>query len=366
MSYTDDSPQKVVIQTVNRQLEQRGYRIIEPIRLSYETGTQAQLIYQGEVNYQGLTKVNRDKQDYMVKWQLRSVKIRQPSSLDAEITTIKQLHQTGCHWPNQRLKYEPLAIETIKVNHQLCRFNGLVMPFVELGSLNSYLKGHTLSAQSKLQLAMNMAKSIQQLHQAGWVHGDIKPSNFLLSQSNLGNSQLQAQNSSTVNNNLEPVTYLNDWAYARQLAVIPEFDETTQLDKGTNLKSSRIANIRGTPAYLAPECWHGQPISIQSDLYAFGVTLFELFAAQKPYSLPEQAQEVSFQKGTENSSIAIREQASARIWARLHCQKTIPLLPCQWQSLQPIIDKLLAKRTQNRYQTMDELIQALSIFKKAI
>lgn len=373
MSYTDDSNQKTVIQAVNRQLERRGYQIIEPIRLSYQLFNENKLSYSSEVGYrnntgyQGLTKVNFDNEDYMVKWQSVSVEVRQTTSLDTEITAIKRLQQASNHWPSRLLDYQLLAEDIITVNNQLCRFEGLVMPFFELGSLNSYLADHSLSAQSKLQLAINMAQSIQQLHQFGWVHGDIKLSNFLLSQTNSFNRQLNVENSFADKNSVivkdstKLVIYVNDLAYARPLRLAYPSTNNPSLHQQQNK-----AKIFGTPAYLAPECWHGQPITIQSDLYAFGITLYELFTERKPYSLPEQAQEVSSQQDLKNSSTAIMEQVSAKAWARLHCQQPIPLLPYQWRKLQPIIDKLLAKRVQNRYQRMDEAIKALQALKNCV
>ena len=366
MSNIDGSNQKAVIQAINRQLEQRGYLIIKPIRLSYEIVDQGQLNYQAQLSYQGLTKVNFDKQHYLVKWQLQSVEVRQATSLDAEIITIKRLQQTVSQWPDTLLDYELLAEDKITVNDQLYRFDGVVMPFFELGSLNSYLKSHTLSAQSKLQLAINIAKSIQQLHHIGWVHGDIKPSNFLLSQTNPIHSQPDAESSIDDEDNVafkdstELVVYLNDLAYARPLGVSQQSGNTTLLDQPLN-----NAKIFGTPAYLAPECWHGQPISIQSDMYALGVSLYELFVEQKPYLLVEESEQGA-ESGGANGDTANMPQSVAKAWARLHCQKAIPLLPYQWGKLQPIIDKLLAKRIQNRYQSIDQAIQALQVLKSSV
>jgi len=78
-----------------------------------------------------------------------------------------------------------------------------------------------------------------------------------------------------------------------------------------------------------------------------------------------------YQSNEENSRTAIIEkmsieQTSAKAWARLHCQKEIPLLPYQWERLQPIIDKLLAKRIENRYQSIDEIIDVLQVLKNPV
>ena len=83
---------------------------------------------------------------------------------------------------------------------------------------------------------------------------------------------------------------------------------------------------------------------MQSDIYAFGITLFELLVGEKPYQLKKKEMD---------------KQKLSSQWAVLHCQQPIPLLPKQWSSLQPVIDKLLAKRTENRLKNMQEVIKLL-------
>ncbi|MDY3305722.1 protein kinase domain-containing protein [Psychrobacter sanguinis] len=374
MSYINDSQRQILIQAVNNQLTKQGYQIVKLIRLSQNwshgdiTGL-TELSYQDQTGYQGLTQVRYEQKDHMVKWQLLSTESKYASPLESEIANIRQLKQQLTNWPSRLLSYQFLTPSTLLIKSHQWRFDGLVMPFFVLGSLKCYLADTTLSAQIKLQLAIQMAESIQQLHHADWVHGDIKPSNFLVSEMHRVNSQLNAKSRVVDNDSTEPVIFLNDLAYAQQIGLTTQFGKISQLNKSTNIKDTNMAKISGTPAYLAPECWHGQPISIQSDLYAFGISLFELFAEKKPYSLARGAG--VYQSNEENSRTAIIEkmsieQTSAKAWARLHCQKEIPLLPYQWERLQPIIDKLLAKRIENRYQSIDEIIDVLQVLKNPV
>ena len=374
MSYINDSQRQILIQAVNNQLTKQGYQIVKHIRLSQDwprvgITKLTEAVYQDQTVYQGLTQVRCEQKDHMVKWQLLPIKSKCTSPLESEITNIRQLKQQVTNWPSRLLSYQFLTPFTLLIKSHQWRFDGLVMPFFELGSLKCYLADTTLSAQIKLQLAIQMAESIQQLHHAGWIHGDIKPSNFLVSEIHRINSQLNAKSRVVDNDSTEPVICLNDLAYAQQIGLTTQFGKISQLNKSTNIKDTNMAKISGTPAYLAPECWHGQPISIQSDLYAFGISLFELFAEQKPYSLARGAG--VYQSSEENSKTAIIEktsieQTSAKAWARLHCQKEIPLLPYQWERLQPIIDKLLAKRIENRYQSIDEIIDVLQVLKNPV
>lgn len=374
MSYINDSQRQILIQAVNNQLTKQGYQIVKPIRLSRnwshgDITELTELSYQDQTGYQGLTQVRYEQKDHMVKWQLLSTESKYASPLESEIANIRQLKQQLTNWPSRLLSYQFLTPSTLLIKSHQWRFDGLVMPFFVLGSLKCYLADTTLSAQIKLQLAIQMAESIQQLHHAGWIHGDIKPSNFLVSEMHRVNSQLNAKSRVVDNDSTEPVICLNDLAYAQQIGLTTQFGKISQLNKSTNIKDTNMAKISGTPAYLAPECWHGQPISIQSDLYAFGISLFELFAEQKPYSLARGAG--VYQSSEENSKTAIIEktsieQTSVKAWARLHCQKEIPLLPYQWERLQPIIDKLLAKRIENRYQSIDEIIDVLQVLKNPV
>ncbi|WP_288774265.1 protein kinase [uncultured Psychrobacter sp.] len=374
MPYINDSQRQILIQAVNNQLTKQGYQIVKSIRLSQDwqpvgITELTELSYQDQTGYQGLTQVRYEQKDHMVKWQLLPIKSKCTSPLESEITNVRQLKQQVTNWPSRLLSYQFLTPSTLLIKSHQWRFDGLVMPFFVLGSLKCYLADTTLSGQIKLQLAIQMAESIQQLHHAGWIHGDIKPSNFLVSEMHRVNSQLNAKSRVVDNDSTEPVICLNDLAYAQQIGLTTQFGKISQLNKSTNIKDTNMAKISGTPAYLAPECWHGQPISIQSDLYAFGISLFELFAEQKPYSLARGAG--VYQSSEENSKTAIIEktsieQTSAKAWARLHCQKERPLLPYQWERLQPIIDKLLAKRIENRYQSIDEIIDVLQVLKNPV
>ena len=299
---------QMIRQRVDSQLAQQGYISCKALRLSYE-------VNENEVSYQGITKADHENIAYILKWQLQPTAKSYNSSLDAEIANIKQFQQQG--WQQQAsypelIQYQFIKTSIIDIQGEQWQLTGLIMPYFHLGSLKRYLHGSSLSKPQKLQVALALAKCVQQLHQIGWIHGDIKPSNFLLTSSQV---------------------FLNDWACA----------QTVLKDFGVNETQSK-SRVQGTPAYLAPECWQGEPITVQSDLYAFGITLFELLVGEKPYQLQQKELD--------------RQKLSSQ-WARLHCQQPIPLLPQQWSSLQPVIDKLLAKQTRNRFEKMETVIQEL-------
>ena len=163
---------------------------------------------------------------------------------------------------------------------------------------------------------MQSAYLIANLHKAGWLHNDIKPSNILLD-SFLTNDA----NSSSVTTKL----LLIDFALAESVGV------------------SSKSNPAGTPAYLAPERWQGQSATVQSDVYAFGIMMVDILIGERPFSVSKQ------------SSEPLTE------WAIKHCQQPVPKLPLEYSRYQGIVEKALAKRTAKRYQSMEEVLSDLTL-----
>ncbi|MDV7394907.1 hypothetical protein RZS08_26215, partial [Arthrospira platensis SPKY1] len=77
-------------------------------------------------------------------------------------------------------------------------------------------------------------------------------------------------------------------------------------------------------------------ITIQSDLYSLGIVFYEMLTQKAPYQA--------------DNSLAVLFK---------HIHDPIPNLPKQYTNLQPLINKLLAKKISDRYQSTDEFINAL-------
>ena len=340
MPIKDDRSQ-IILNRVNVILTELGYSKITPIRLSWEAYDSAFVPSQGlyQNSYQGLTKVYASGKVSMVKWALKPCQVTHHSNLDAEIQHIKQLNQQ-IGWERVILDYQLLQKTSVFIKKQCWEFQAVLMPYFPMGSIKDYLKDHKLSDQNKLKLAIALTECVQQVHQTGWVHGDIKPSNFLI----LSNCIESFQNS----------IYLNDWGCAHPQHSINEGRQPN------NIRSTKNLLIKGTPAYLAPECWHEQPTTIQSDLYALGVVLFELFTGAKPYEILQPLQQRNKSAIGHNDT----ELISTNEWARLHCQQPIPLLPERLIRLQPVIDMLLAKRVDNRVKMTQTVVKSLQVLTK--
>ena len=187
----------------------------------------------------------------------------------------------------------------------------LVMPYIEQGSLATALVRKNYDLKGIHYIIMQLIDAVEKLHYCGWLHLDLKPSNILLAEKNLVSR-------STIHS-LQIA--LIDFALAQRMA-----------EPSKQGACSRIT--QGTPKYMSPEQFLGQPLNQQTDYYALGLILYELLAGQSPFCADLANSNHHYQQ-----------------WAIQHCQQPVPLLPPSLSNFQTLIDGLLAKDRQNRIQT---------------
>lgn len=122
-----------------------------------------------------------------------------------------------------------------------------VMDFVSGGTVADRVQPPVPTADA-LRLAIESARAVQVLHEAGVLHRDVKPTNLLVAE---GESVLVA-----------------DLGSAKRLA-----------------EASGVTVTTGTPAYMAPEQARGQPVDARSDVYSLGAVAYELLAGRPPYDV---------------------------------------------------------------------------------
>jgi eukaryotic-like serine/threonine-protein kinase len=149
-------------------------------------------------------------------------------------------------------------------------------------------------------LVWQVALALEAAHQAGLVHRDVKPANVLLTA--LGHAKLA------------------DFGLVRRIG---EFDRVG-------------VSIAGTPTYMAPELFEGTPASHRSDLYAVGVMYYYLLSARLPFA------------SDQISQLILRHRHEPVPDVRL----VAPEVP---NSVSSIIDRCLAKRPEDRYESAAEL-----------
>ena len=174
------------------------------------------------------------------------------------------------------------------------------MELLDGHTLQETLRNGPLPISEVLHFAAQIVSALEHATRYGIVHGDIKPANLLRS------------NDGTIK--------LSDFGLA------------------SYLESEPNSSLSGTPNYLAPEILDGTPNSVQSDMYALGVTLFELTFGRLPFQL----------RGT-----TLRDRLETHRTADVEFPEIWPKsVPIAWRD---ILSRLLQKDPLRRYENYQQL-----------
>ncbi len=132
------------------------------------------------------------------------------------------------------------------------RWSWMAFDFVEGPDLSAFTgRGERLPAAQAAGLVAQAAEALDHAHRRGIVHRDIKPANLRID-------------------------------LARRRVCVLDFGIAFDLSR----ERSATGLSAGSPAYMAPELLAGQAPSVASDVFALGVTLFELLAGVRPWEAP--------------------------------------------------------------------------------
>ena len=182
----------------------------------------------------------------------------------------------------------------------------LVMPYLPGGTLKGRMK-IPIPYREAVQMLIPIAQALVHAHQQTIIHRDIKPSNILITRTG------------------EPM--LSDFGISKIL----DSEETRDL-------TSTGVGI-GTPEYMAPEQGMGQADE-RSDIYALGVVLYEMITGRIPFRA--------------DTPMAVLLKKSQEAMPRP--KQFVPNLP---DSVENVLIKALARDPNNRYQSMQEFLNAL-------
>jgi serine/threonine protein kinase/tetratricopeptide (TPR) repeat protein len=135
----------------------------------------------------------------------------------------------------------------------------LVTEFVDGGTLKDWGHASTRTWQEIIELLIGVADGLAAAHAAGIIHRDIKPENILVAKNGYAK--------------------LADFGLAKLWEPTDILTETPTLSEGR----TRPGMIVGTIAYMSPEQAAGQPVDARSDIFSFGVVLYELLAGRRPF-----------------------------------------------------------------------------------
>ncbi len=184
----------------------------------------------------------------------------------------------------------------------------IVMRYMAGGSLADRLQKGPLSLKEIAHFVSRLAPALDAAHQKGIVHRDLKPGNILFDQYDNA--------------------YISDFGIAR-------------LNQGAAGVSLTGTAILGTPAYMSPEQVQGdKEIDGRSDLYSFGVILFQMLTGTTPY----------------------RADTPAKMMM-MHLLEPVPQIRDLKQDVSPememVTERMLAKDREDRYSTARDLAEAI-------
>ncbi|HYN08687.1 MAG TPA: protein kinase [Vicinamibacterales bacterium] len=137
----------------------------------------------------------------------------------------------------------------------------LVMELVEGETLADRLRRGAMPVADALGVAQQIAEALEAAHERGVIHRDLKPANVKV----------------TPDERVKVLDFGLAKAIAREQASVDTNSPTL------SMRATQIGVILGTAAYMSPEQAKGAPVDHRSDIFSFGVVLFEMLAGRRPF-----------------------------------------------------------------------------------
>jgi serine/threonine protein kinase len=195
--------------------------------------------------------------------------------------------------------------------HEAGTFDGreyLVTEFVDGGTLSTWTRSEKRTWRQVVELLIGVADALATAHDAGILHRDIKPDNILITKNGYAK--------------------LGDFGLAK---VVEDVGKETRT---VSMSPTRHGVILGTIGYLSPEQARGAALDSRSDIFSFGIVLYEALSGRRPFGGATDLHVVE----------AVLNHTPAPL------SDDVPL------ELRAIVDKALEKDPSDRYQSMRDFV----------
>ncbi|MDX1389906.1 MAG: serine/threonine-protein kinase, partial [Acidobacteriota bacterium] len=207
----------------------------------------------------------------------------------------------------------------------------IVMELVRGRSLRDVVRDDPPGVEPVLEIALGVAAGLARAHREGVLHRDLKPDNVLLTD--------------------EGVPKILDFGLSKLIGDAPSPEESPPGDEPSATRTlpqiTRTGQIVGTLAYMSPEQLQGRPLDARTDVFSFGVLLYEMVAGKRPFAGDSHL---------EMATAILRDDPAPL--DELH--RGVP------PGLQAILTRSLAKDPDRRFPSGQELHDALFALKRGI
>jgi tetratricopeptide (TPR) repeat protein/predicted Ser/Thr protein kinase len=181
----------------------------------------------------------------------------------------------------------------------------LIMEYIEGRDLLEILEERgPLPYEEVLNIASQVAKALEHANQQGIVHRDIKPQNLMITD--------------------DGTVKVCDFGIARAVA----------------LPSLTQSGFVGSPYYISPEQAMGEPVDVRSDIYSLGIVMYQMLSGKLPFDAKSPWSIISQHIASKPPSLRLGNTG----------------LP---EAVEHLVNKAMAKRPEDRFQTPTELIRAV-------
>jgi hypothetical protein len=233
-----------------------------------------------------------------------------------QTVAVKVINNIGDPTALRRLISEAQVLAELQHQHIVRVFRletcgsscAMVMEFVEGTDLQTIIGQGKLGAKECREVLGQCAEALREAHKNCVVHRDLKPSNILVTESG-----------------------------GKRTIKIADFGIAKFID-GEEQKLTKTGVIVGSPEYVSPEVCRGEKADARSDIYSLGCVGFAMLAGKPPFD-GESAFEVMYQ----------------------HVSSRIPQVETPDKSLAAIIAKCTEPEPEARFQSVEELIEALKL-----